>query len=315
MSNILVVGSLNMDFVINVKKMPLSGETILGEDVNLVPGGKGANQAYAVGKLGGKVEMLGAVGDDLYGKMLIENLQDVGVGTSGIEVISGTPTGNAFISVDKEGENSIIVVQGANNKLTTQMIDKHLNLIEEADIIIMQMEIPLGVVEYVKILAKEKGKKVILDPAPAQKDLSEQFLKGFNIVKPNETELQTLIGKKISTEEELILGAKELLEKGIQTVIVTLGGEGALLVKKDREEYFKAQKVMAIDTTAAGDCFTAALALALSEGKDYAEAIRFGNSVSGIVVTRKGVQTSIPTMEEVIEKMKMEEKNEEASYY
>lgn len=304
MSNILVVGSLNMDFVINVKKMPLSGETILGEDVNLVPGGKGANQAYAIGKLGGQVNMIGAVGDDLYGKMLIENLQSVGVGTSGIEVISGTPTGNAFISVDEGGENSIIVVQGANNKLTTQMIDKHRHLIENADIIIMQLEIPLEVVEYVKILAKEK--LVVLDPAPAQNNLAKGFLKGFTIVKPNETELQTLTGKKLVTKEELISGAKELLEKGIQTVIVTLGGDGALLVTKDTEEYFKAQKVTAVDTTAAGDSFTAAMALTLSEGKEYGEAIRFGNYVSGIVVTRKGAQTSIPTMEEVIGKMKEE---------
>ena len=299
MSNILVVGSLNMDFVINVKKMPLSGETILGEDVNLVPGGKGANQAYAVGKLGGQVDMIGAVGDDLYGRMLIENLQNVGVGISGIEIIQGTPTGNAFISVDEGGENSIIVVQGANNKLTTQMIDKHVDLIKRADIIIMQLEIPLEVVEYVKTLAQEK--LIILD-------LPKQFLEGFTIVKPNETELQTLIGKKLETKEELISGAEELLEKGIQTVIVTLGGDGALLVTKDKTEYFKAQKVTAVDTTAAGDCFTAALALALSKGKAYAEAIQFGNSVSGIVVTRKGAQTSIPTMEEVIEKMKEEEK-------
>ncbi len=313
MSNILVVGSLNMDFVINVKKMPLSGETILGEDVNLVPGGKGANQAYAIGKLGGQVNMIGAVGDDLYGKMLIENLQSVGVGTSGIEVISGVPTGNAFISVDEEGENSIIVVQGANNKLTTQMIDKHRNLIEDADIIIMQLEIPLEVVEHVKTLAKDK--LVVLDPAPAQNNLSKQFLKGFHIVKPNETELQTLTGKKLVTREELISGAKELLEKGIQTVIVTLGGDGALLVTKDTEEYFKAQKVTAVDTTAAGDSFTAALTLALSKGKEYGEAIRFGNYVSGIVVTRKGAQTSIPTMEEVIEKMKEEEKSEETNNY
>ena len=137
-----------MDFVINVKKMPLSGETILGEDVNLVPGGKGANQAYAVGKLGGQVDMIGAVGDDLYGRMLIENLQNVGVGISGIEIIQGTPTGNAFISVDEGGENSIIVVQGANNKLTTQMIDKHVELIKRADIIRICENLSTGKVNY-----------------------------------------------------------------------------------------------------------------------------------------------------------------------
>lgn len=314
-SNILVVGSLNMDFVINVKQMPILGETILGDDVNLVPGGKGANQAYAAGKLGGNVEMIGAVGDDLYGKMLIENLQSVGVGTSGIEVIQGTHTGNAFISVDEKGENSIIVVQGANSKLTTEMIDKHRDLIENADIIIMQLEIPLEVVKYVKRLGKVKNKIVILDPAPAKENLTEDFFEGIDIVKPNETELQTLTGKKLFTREELSMGAKELLDKKIQTVIVTLGGEGALLVTKNTEEYFETKKVNPVDTTAAGDSFTAALALALGEEKEYGEAIHFGNVVSGIVVTRKGAQTSIPTMEEVIKIMKEEKENEETDNY
>ena len=314
-SNILVVGSLNMDFVISVKQMPILGETILGDEVNLVPGGKGANQAYAVGKLGGNVEMIGAVGDDLYGKMLIENLQSVGVVTSGIEVIQGTHTGNAFISVDEKGENSIIVVQGANSKLTTEMIDKHGDLIENADIIIMQLEIPLEVVKYVKCLGKKKNKVVILDPAPAKKNLTEDFFEGIDIVKPNETELQILTGKKNFAHEELSMGARELLDKKIQTVIVTLGGDGALLVTKNTEKYFETKKVNPVDTTAAGDSFTAALALALGEGKEYGEAIQFGNVVSRIVVTRKGAQTSIPTMEEVIEIMKEEKENEKTDNY
>lgn len=300
MSRILVVGSLNMDFVIDVEKMPVAGETILGERLKLVPGGKGANQAYAAGKLGGDVQMIGAVGNDTYGQMLMENLKSVGVDTSGIEVLEGVPTGNAFISVDKNGENSIIVIQGANARITSEMIDRHRDLIDACDIVIMQMEIPIPVIEYVKQIAKEKGKIVILDPAPAQADLTEEFLSGFDIIKPNETELQILTGRKMTSCEEMAEGARELLDKGIGTVIITLGGEGALMITKDSCEEFKARKVIPVDTTAAGDSFTAALAIQLGKGISCGEAIAFGNKVSGVVVTRKGAQTSIPTMEEVI---------------
>lgn len=299
MSRILVVGSLNMDFVIDVEKMPVGGETVLGEGLNLVPGGKGANQAYAVGKLGGEVQMIGAVGNDVYGQMLIENLQSVGVDTSGVEMLEGVPTGNAFISVDRNGENSIIVIQGANALITPEMIDRHKDMIDECDIVIMQMEIPVSVIEYVKQIAKEKGKTVILDPAPAKDDLTEEFLEGFDVIKPNETELQILAGRKMATKEEMVEGARELLCKGIGTVIVTLGGEGALLITKDSCEEFQARKVVPVDTTAAGDSFTAAFAIELGKGSSYGDAITFGNKVSGIVVTRKGAQTSIPTMDEV----------------
>lgn len=296
-----------MDFVIDVEKMPLAGETILGKKVTLVSGGKGANQAYAAGKLGGDVQMIGAVGDDVYGGMLRESLESVGVDTSGVETIEGIPTGNAFITVDENGENRIIVIQGTNACVTKEMVDRHIELIEQCDTVIMQLEIPLEVVTYVKDIAKKKGKTVILDPAPAKAGLSEEFFRGFDIVKPNETEVQTLVGRKMETKEELIEGARELLGKGIDTIIITLGSDGSLLVTKDTSEEFHARKVNAIDTTAAGDSFTAAFAVALGEGHSYREAIKFGNNVSGIVVTRKGAQTSIPTMEEVINNMKKEE--------
>lgn len=309
MNKILVVGSLNMDFVIDVEKMPLAGETILGKKVTLVSGGKGANQAYAAGKLGGNVSMIGAIGDDVYGEMLKESLKSVGVDTSGIETIEGVPTGNAFITVDEDGENCIIVIQGTNAGITKEMIDRHIELIEACDTVIMQLEIPLEVVTYVKEIAKKKKKTVILDPAPAKAGLPEEFFRGFDIVKPNETEIQTLVGRKMETKEELIAGARELLDKGIDKVIITLGGDGAVLVTKDNSEEFRARKVNAIDTTAAGDSFTAAFAVALGEGQPYSEAITFGNEVSGIVVTRKGAQTSIPTMEEVINKMKGRDEN------
>lgn len=300
MKKILVVGSLNMDFVIGVEKMPVAGETILGKDVNLFPGGKGANQAYAVGKLGGSVQMIGAVGNDEYGARLKENLETVGVDVTGIETLEDISTGAAFISVDQNGENSITVVPGANAKLTKEMIDRHIDLIDACDIVVMQLEIPLDVVAYVKKLAGEREKKIILDPAPAKAGLSKEFFEGFHIVKPNETELQYLVGRKLTTREELVEGARALLEKGVETVIVTLGGEGAMLVTRDSCQEFKAQKVAAVDTTAAGDSFTAAFAVAYSQGESYEQAIALGNKVSAIVVTRKGAQSSIPTMDEVL---------------
>lgn len=309
MSKILVIGSLNMDFVIDVWKMPLAGETILGKSLELVPGGKGANQAYAVGKLGSDVAMIGAVGNDVYGEKLISNLESVGVNTDGIEKLDGVPTGNAFITVDENGENSITVIQGANALLDRSIIDKHINLIEECEAVIMQLEIPLDTVSYVKEIAGKMGKKIILDPAPARNDLSDEFLAGFDIVKPNETELQTLLSEELNTKEELIAGARKLQEKGIKDVIVTLGGDGSFLVRDDECIFFDAEKVKAVDTTAAGDCFTAAFTSHITEGHTYEEAIRFGNKVSAIVVTRKGAQTSIPSMEEVMDILsKQEEK-------
>lgn len=315
MNKILVVGSLNMDFVIDVQNMPLAGETILGKKVTLVPGGKGANQAYAAGKLGGDVGMIGAVGNDIYGRMLKENLESVGVDTSGVEAVEGIPTGNAFITVDESGENRIIVIQGTNACITKEMIDRHMELIDKCDTVIMQLEIPLEIVTYVKNIAKEKGKTVILDPAPAKAGLPDDFFRGFDIVKPNETEIQTLSGKKMETKEELAEGAGELLKKGVDTVIITLGGDGALLATKDGSKEFHTKKVNAIDTTAAGDSFTAAFAVALGKGMTYDEAIAFGNNVSGIVVTRKGAQTSIPTMEEAIKNMKGRDEDGDTNHH
>lgn len=301
MKKILVVGSLNMDCVVETPVMPKAGETISGRSVILVPGGKGANQAYAVGKLGGNVSMIGAVGNDSFGHALKENLENVNVDTTGIKVLDGETTGQAFITVDDQGENSIIIIAGTNGKVSKELIQKNRNLIEESDIVIMQLEIPLEVVEYVKDLAKEMEKLVIVDPAPAVAGVPDSFWKGIDYIKPNETELEILIGRKMGTREELKEGAREMLAKGVKGVIVTLGGEGCLFVTREEEMFFEANKVKAVDTTAAGDSFTAGFALALSEGRGCKEAIRFGQKVSAIAVTRKGAQTSIPSREEVEE--------------
>ena len=299
MKKILVIGSLNMDTVIETPYMPKSGETLAGRSVSFIPGGKGANQAYAAGKLGGNVRMIGAVADDSFGKALTENLEKVGVNTSGIAVLEGQTTGQAFITVDDSGANSIILIGGTNALVSKELIDKNRHLLEECDILIMQLEIDPAVVEYAKDLAVGMGKMVIVDPAPARKDLPDSFWVGIDYIKPNETELEILVGHEVRGQEALEAAAGQMLAKGVKNVMVSLGGDGCMLVNASGCKFYPANKVKAVDTTAAGDCFTASFALALSKGESVEEAIRFGQKASAIAVTRKGAQTSIPTLEEV----------------
>ncbi len=298
MKKITVIGSLNMDIVLAVSHMPETGETILAEGIELIPGGKGANQAYAVGKLGGCAGMIGAVGSDSAGEELVRSLEQAGVDTSGIEVLEGESSGQAFITVDEGGNNSIIVAAGANGRVTKEMILRHEDIIQESDVVVMQMEIPADTVMYVKDMVSAAGKQVILDPAPARPDYEERLWKNVDYVKPNETELAVLTGCTADTEEGIKKGAHILLDKGVKNVIVSLGSKGCMVVSREKEIFFPANKVKAVDTTAAGDSFTAAFALALAEGKTCEEAVWFGQRVASIVVTRKGAQTSIPSREE-----------------
>ena len=299
MKKILVIGSLNMDTVIEVPYMPKSGETLAGRSVSFIPGGKGANQAYAAGKLGGTVSMIGAVGDDSFGNALMKNLETVGVNTAGIAVMEGKTTGQAYITVDDSGANSIILIGGTNALVSKELIDRNRNLLEECDILIMQLEIDPEVVEYAKDLAVGMGKMVIVDPAPARRDLPDSFWKGIDYIKPNETELEILVGREVRGQEALEAAAGQMLNKGVKNVMVSLGGDGCMLVNGSGSKFYPANKVRAVDTTAAGDCFTASFTLALSKGESVEEAIRFGQKASSISVTRKGAQTSIPTLEEV----------------
>ncbi len=299
MGKILVVGSLNMDFVVNVKYMPQCGETLLADELVLIPGGKGANQAFALGKLGADVTMLGAVGKDSYGDLQIEGLKSIGVDTSHIAQLDGVNTGIALITVNKEGDNSIIVIQGANKCVSKEYIDRNLNLIQESDIIIFQLEIPLETVIYAAQKAKELGKIVILDPAPAPGSLPRELLANVDIIKPNETELAKLTG--IEDVENCMETAIESIKKqGVKNVIVTLGGNGSFAsMQNDTTLHIDSKSVKAIDTTAAGDSFIAAMALSLSKGKDILHSVEFANQVASIVVTKKGAQSSMPSMEEV----------------
>lgn len=296
MQKILVIGSINMDYVIQVNEMPVAGETILCKDFECIPGGKGANQAYAVGRLGGRVSMLGAVGNDPQGAKLLGNLNSANVDTSRIKTVS-RQSGTAFICVNKDGDNSIIVIQGANQAVDTEYIMENLDIIEQSDIVILQLEIPLNTVLFAAQTAKAMGKTVILDPAPAPKELPRQLYACVDYIKPNELELETLTGKGETPEA----AAKLLIEKGVKNAVVSLGSKGSILVDSPGCCTPVAAVTMGpvVDTTAAGDSFTAAFALCLSQGKTPVSALEFAAKVSGIVVTRKGAQSSIPTAAEL----------------
>lgn len=302
MKKILVIGSLNCDYVINVQKMPQLGETLLCDGFEMIPGGKGANQAYALGRLGGSVSMLGAVGDDSAGAMLRDNLAGVGVDISRLKCSRQENTGTAFICVDSSGRNSIIVIQGANRSVDIPYIKANDDLLEACDIVLLQMEIPMETVVYAAQRAKALGKTVILDPAPASTGVPRELYACVDFIKPNEVELGTLVGDE-QAEEHLEESAVLLQDMGVRNVVVTLGHNGAFLRdEKGESRYFPANTDMRpVDTTAAGDSFTAALAYGLSTGRGLHEAMELAICVSGIVVTRKGAQTSIPSMDEVRE--------------
>lgn len=298
---ILVIGSLNLDMVVKADHTPMVGETILSDgDMEMIPGGKGANQACAVGCLGADVTILGAVGNDMYADRQLESLKQAGVNVSRVIRKDDSTTGVAFITVNRDGDNSIAVVSGANAALSEKDIDDNIDLIKECDIVIFQLEIPLPTVCYAAKAAKSFGKMVILDPAPVPEKFPEELYGYIDIIKPNETELCMLTG--IEKAEKNLKKATDLLRnKGVKDVLVTLGENGVYFNSSEAGVHcIPAIKVEAVDTTAAGDAFTAALAIMLAEGKNLKEAATFANYVSSIVVTRKGAQSSIPTLDEVI---------------
>lgn len=258
MKKILVIGSLNMDFVADVSHIPTVGETILAENFELVPGGKGANQSYAIGKMHGNVAMLGMVGQDTYGERLCENLESVGVDVSRIRKLSGVSTGIAVIGVIPEGDNSILVIPGANAHVDKSYIMENMDLLEASDIIVVQLEIPLETVSMQVKEARKRGKTVILDPAPAVSDLPDELFACVDVIKPNETELAILL-QECSDEENLCTNAKLLQQKGVKNIVVTLGGEGSYLLKEDHTEkrLYADKTVHVVDTTAAGDSYVA----------------------------------------------------------
>lgn len=298
---ILVVGSLNMDSVIKVKRIPKAGETIIGSDIEKNPGGKGANQAYAVGALGGNVKMLGAVGNDENGKILLSNLEKAGVDTTFIRQVDNSNTGIANIYIQQDGDNCIVVSPGTNNKCDVSYLEDSEAIIADSDILLVQLEIPLDAVDYLLERAKRLGKMVILDPAPAPGELDKEILSKVDILTPNETELAILTGNKIETDfTEIETMCRTLLDKGVKQVITTLGKNGRLIVGETGSKYVPAYKVDAVDTTATGDTFAGALVVMLSEGKSIEEAVDFAVKASAVTVQKKGAQCSIPYRNEVL---------------
>lgn len=298
---ILIIGSLNMDIVIEMKRMPLIGETVLGKNLTYVPGGKGANQAYAAGKLGGKVTMLGCVGDDSLGQKLKDNLAKSGTNVSYIRNIEGKSTGTAVIYVNGDGDNSIVVISGANEACDVEYLKQNEVLFAESDYVMFQMEIPYETIFYGIGRAKELGKTVILNPAPAPDSLPEDIWEKIDYLTPNETELLKLTGQQEMTMDNIRNGAHVLLEKGVKNILVTLGEKGVLFVNDKEEKLYPARKVTAVDTTAAGDCFNGAFITGLAEEMGFEEAIVFANLASSLAVTRKGAQSSIPGRDELEE--------------
>lgn len=295
---ILVVGSSNTDMVIKARHLPRPGETILGGSFFMNPGGKGANQAVTIARLGGQVTFICKTGSDIFGHQSQQLFEEEGINTSYIFSDSEHPSGVALITVDENAENCIVVASGANANLLPSDLNKADEAIAEADLILMQLEIPMETVEYVAEQGHRLGKKVILNPAPAH-PLSPSLLKHLYMITPNETEAEMISGIKITDEASAIEAAKVLVRMGVQNVIITLGSKGALAYCDKNVEMVPALKVEAVDTTAAGDVVNGALTVALSEGRSLPEAVRFACKASAISVTRVGAQSSVPYRNEV----------------
>ncbi len=303
MGHIVVVGSLNMDFVVAVDRLPAPGETVLGGGFRMIPGGKGANQACAAGKLGGSstsVRMVGRVGYDIFADHLKASLSAAGVDVSSVHASRTQPTGVALISVEKSGQNSIVVASGANDALEASDVESMRPAMRGAKYVLFQLETPLKTVAAALKVAREEGARTILDPAPAQ-TLSPEILRLVDILTPNETEASILLGLRpgrVSMEEAPKL-AGLLRETGPNAVVLKLGEQGCFYLDQDVAHPSPGFAVTAKDTTAAGDTFNAALAVALAEGRTLEDALRFANAAAAISVTRAGAQASIPSRSEV----------------
>lgn len=297
--DIVVVGSLNVDMVVNVKKRPEWGETIMGQGFFTGNGGKGGNQAYAAAKLGASVTMLGLVGNDMFGEQLLKGLEEVGVDTSHIEKVHGVSSGVAVISVNTEGENSIVVSPGANEHVSPVYVRKHEQVIRDAKLVMLQLEIPLETVIEVANIAHTYNIPVMLDPAPAQK-LPDELYQKVSYLVPNESELGIIADAEIVDAESAKVASKGLLEKGADTVFAKLGSKGVVVLKKTVTISVTPHNVEAVDTTAAGDAFAGALGTAIVSGKGLREATEFANKVGALTVTKKGAQSSMPTLEEIL---------------
>jgi ribokinase len=298
---IVVVGSINIDLVASVQRLPAPGETVLGHDFSTYPGGKGANQAVGAARLGGEVVMVGRLGNDVFADQLKDSLEAEGVLTDCVERVPG-PSGSAVILVSAEGANSIVVIPGANNSLQPEDLRAYADYLSRASIILAQLEIPVPTVEALAKLASEYRVPFMLDPAPAC-ELSRALLRNVTWLTPNESETQALLhylGIETSEDDSPALAAQHLLETGVRNVILKMGARGIFIAGEDVTfTHIPPIKVEPIDTTAAGDAFNGGFAFALSNGMMPIDAARFANAVAALSITRAGAQPSMPTWDEV----------------
>ncbi|WP_249896775.1 ribokinase [Paenibacillus sp. PK3_47] len=297
-----------MDMVVRTERAPGAGETLFGDSFALSPGGKGANQAVAAARLGGKVSMIGSVGKDAFGNELLDIMRQEGISTEHIVQSATQATGVASIVVDGEGENRIIVVPGANIELGPEDIKLLENVISSAEIVVMQLETDLQMCEEAAAIAHRYSIPVILNPAPARA-LSDEMLRHVTYLTPNESETGVLTGMEVNSVEAAEQAAQILLQRGVQNVVITLGSKGALIVNASGSTYVAGFPVQAVDTVAAGDSFNGALAYQLTEGRTLQEAVRFANAVGALAVGKRGAIPSLPALPEVERFLKAVEKN------
>ena len=291
--HIVVVGSLNMDLVVRSPRHPQPGETLLGTEFHTFPGGKGANQAVAAARLGGQVKLIGRVGADAFGAALLQTLSQDGVDTRHVEPLKEAPTGVALITVDDAGQNTIVVVPGANGELSPPDLLAAESAFEGASVVVMQLEVPVLTVTYAADLARRHGARVVLNPAPAQ-PLSAALLRQVDALIPNQSEAALLTGCALAGD-----AARRLLASGVRSVIVTLGEDGVLIAEGETATHLPAHRVSVVDTTAAGDAFVGAFAVALAEGRTVHEAAAWGTAAGALAVTRAGAQPSLPARAEL----------------
>ena len=288
MIKVAVVGSSSMDLVVTSSKRPIAGETVLGDSFVTVPGGKGANQAVAAARLGAEVTMIGCVGDDFYGEIILENLKNNHILIDYVEPVPGEVSGTAHITL-AEGDNSIIVVKGANDCITPDYVQKAINVIEETDIVLVQQEIPEETVEYLAELCEKLGKRLLLNPAPAR-EISDLVIQRAAFITPNEHEFEILFNGRERSE---------VLAEYPNKLFITEGKDGVRYFDGKQERVVPSFMVEAVDTTGAGDTFNAAFAVAVAEGKSFEECLLFANRAASISVTKFGAQGGMPTREEV----------------
>ena len=297
---VVVVGSLNMDLAIKAEKQPQAGETVLGEEFGMFTGGKGFNQALAAARLGAEVAMVGRLGADLFGDELMSMLTDDKVDGRFVVRDAEAGTGIASIFIGPEGENRIVVVPRANMRLTVADVERASSCIASADILLLQLEVPIEASQNAAEIARANDTLVILDPAPAQ-ELPDSFLRLADILTPNELETESLSGVNVSDQKGVEQAAQIIFDKGVPTVVLTLGDRGALLLTADLKKIVPAYRVNVVDTTAAGDAFCGALATALAQGKTIEDALTFANAAGALAVTVLGAGPAIPTSESITE--------------